>query len=391
MTTMRDVAVLAKVSAKTVSRVFNDDPHVLPETRARVADAMRELGYVPNSLARTFRTGRSPVLGVAVPDIADPFFAVIAKAVEEVAARADMGVVVSSLGYDPQREAGALESLLRRSLSGLVVAPTSQDQGHLGTWAARLPVVFVDRPPRGLTADAFLGDDHEGGRIATEHLISHGHREIAFVGDDPRTSTTGQRLAGYRSALVDAGLEPSGNLVTFGAWGSRGASDSCSRSAPDGATDPSRAEQVVGRLRRAGPPPTALVSADARTTMTLVPALAGSTWAVVGFGDFPMAHMLSPALTVIDQDPATLGHMAAERVIQRLATPGRRFRRRTVTPVRLVERRSCWSPAQSAVLFPSSFPGAGPSASHVQAATPDAHAHRPAAIPVPSLVEEPTP
>jgi LacI family transcriptional regulator len=144
MTTMRDVAARAGVSAKTVSRVFNDDPHVLPETRARVAEALRELGYLPNSLARTFRTGRPPVLGVAVPDLADPFFAVIAKAVEEVATAADMAVVVSSLGYDPAREAGALESLLRRSLSGLVVAPTSADQGHLGTWAARLPVVFVD-------------------------------------------------------------------------------------------------------------------------------------------------------------------------------------------------------------------------------------------------------
>ncbi len=382
---MRDVAALAKVSAKTVSRVFNDDPHVLPETRARVSDAMRELSYVPNSLARTFRTGRSPVLGVAVPDLADPFFAVIAKAVEEVASRADMGVVVSSLGYDPQREAVALESLLRRSLSGLVVAPTSQDQGHLGAWAARLPVVFVDRPPRGLTADAFTGDDHAGGRIATEHLISHGHREIAFVGDDPRMYTTVERLAGYRSALVDAGLEPSSDLVTFGAWDPGSASDS------GDASDLARAEQVVGRLRRAGPPPTALLSADARTTMTLVPALAGSTWAVVGFGDFPMAHMLSPALTVIDQDPANLGRMAAERVIHRLAAPERRFRRRTVTPARLVERRSCWSPAHSAVLFPTSFPGAGTSASRIQAASPDAHDHRPGAIPLPSLAEEPTP
>jgi LacI family transcriptional regulator len=370
MTTMRDVAALAGVSAKTVSRVFNDDPHVLPETRARVAEAMRELGYVPNPLARTFRTGRAPVVGVAVPDLADPFFAVIAKAVEEVATRADLAVLVSSLGYDPRHEAGALDSLLRRSISGLVVAPTSQDHGHLGPWAGRLPIVFVDRPPHGLAADTFTGDDRAGGRIATEHLIAHGHREIAFVGDSPRLSTTAERLAGYRSALVAAGLGASSDLVAFGA------------------SSPGGARQVVGRLRSADPPPTALVSADARTTMTLVPALVGSTWAVVGFGDFPMAHMLSPALTVIDQDPALLGRLAAERVIQRLAAPERRFPGRTVAPIRLVERRSCWAPAAASGLFPASSPGSGTSASQVQAAaSPDPGDRRPPATP--SLAEEP--
>jgi LacI family transcriptional regulator len=370
---MRDVAARARVSAKTVSRVFNDDPHVLPETRARVAAALRELDYLPNPLARSFRTGRAPVLGVAVPDLADPFFAVIAKAVEQVAARADMGVVVTSLGYDARREAGALESLLGRSLSGLVVAPTGQDHRYLEPWAVRLPVVFVDRPPHGLDADAFTGDDHEGARIATRHLLSHGHREIAFVGDSPQMSTTADRLAGYRSALADAGLVPSSELVAFGA------------------SDPRSAEEVVGRLGRAATPPTALLSADARTTMTLVPALAGSAWAVVGFGDFPMAHMLSPALTVVDQDPAALGRRAAERVVARLAAPGRRFRRHTVSPVRLVERRSCWAPAHASALFPCSSPGSETSASQLEAASPDTEDRRPSDTPIPSLAEEPTP
>jgi LacI family transcriptional regulator len=310
---------------------------------------------------------------VAVPDLADPFFAVIAKAVEQVATRSDMAVVVTSLGYEAEREPGALESLLRRSLSGLVVAPTGQDHRYLRPWAARFPVVFVDRPPHGLTADAFTGDDHEGAGTATRHLISHGHRDIAFVGDSPRMSTTADRLSGYRSALVDAGLVPRSELVAFVASDAEGAAE------------------VVGRLGRAATPPTALVSADARTTMTLVPALAGRTWALVGFGDFPMAHMLSPALTVIDQDPATLGRLAAERVLERLRAPERRFRRRTVTPVRLVERRSCWSPEQPSSLFPSSSPGSATSASLIDAVSPDPDERRPPAGPVPPLAEEPMP
>jgi LacI family transcriptional regulator len=338
MTTMREVAARANVSAKTVSRVFNGDPHVLPETRARVTAVLRELDYVPNALATSFRSGRAPVLGVAVPDLADPFFAVLATAVEEVATWAGMGVVVTSLGYEAGREPAALESLLGRSLSGLVVAPTGQDHGYLRPWAARLPVVFVDRPPQRLTADAFTGDDAEGARLATAHLIGHGHRSIAFVGDSPQMSTTTDRLAGHRAALAAAGLAGGDELVAF-------------------ASDAGSAAEVVGRLARAATPPTALVSADARTTMSLVPALTGRSWAVVGFGDFPMAHMLSPALTVIDQDPAALGRLAAERVVARLAAPDRRFRRHTVTPLRLVERRSCWSPADAAPLFPRSCPG----------------------------------
>jgi LacI family transcriptional regulator len=352
---MREVAARARVSAKTVSRVVNNDPHVLPETRTRVTEALRELRYVPNAMARTFRAGGAPVLGVAVPDIADPFFALVAKAVEDVAAAHDMSVVVSSLGCDPEREQGVLESLLRRPLSGLVVAPTSPDQGHLARWTPRLPVVFVDRPPRGLEADTITEDDHEGARMATAHLVAHGHREIAFVGDSPQVPTTAARLAGHRAALADAGLLARDELVAF-------------RDTDSGA--PGR---VVQRLARSSPPPTALFSADARTTMALVPELAGSTWAVVGFGDFPMADMLSPALTVVDQDPAALGRLAAERVLERLGAPEGAPPRRTVLSVRLVERQSCRAEAHAAGLFPFSAPELDTSASRVEPAAARPH------------------
>ena len=104
MATMRQIAAAAGVSAKTVSRVFNDDPHVLPATRERVESIMRELDYVPNSLATAFRSGRPSVIGVAVPDIVDPFFAEIARAVERAARDHDMSTLVTSLGDDRDRE-----------------------------------------------------------------------------------------------------------------------------------------------------------------------------------------------------------------------------------------------------------------------------------------------
>jgi LacI family transcriptional regulator len=213
-----------------------------------------------------------------------------------------------------------------------------------------MPVVFVDRPPRGLEADTITGDDREGARMATAHLIAHGHREVAFVGDSPQVPTTADRLAGHRAALAEAGLVARDELVAF-------------RDVDDSA--PGRLVQL---LARSSPPPTALVSADARTTMALVPQLAGTSWAVVAFGDFPMANMLSPALTVVDQDPAALGRLAAERVVERLGAPGGSPLRRTVLSVRLVERQSCRAEAHTAGLFPFSAPERDTSVSRLGAA-----------------------
>lgn len=323
MATMRDVAALANVSAKTVSRVFNDDPHVLPETRARVEAALRQLSYVPNTLARNFRAGRAPAVGIAVPSLADPFFAAIVDAVDAEAKQHDLSAVVTSLGDVPGREPDLVESLLSRQLGGLILAPISADQRYLAPWLARVPTVFVDRPPSGIQVDSFTEDNEEGGYLATAHLIDHGHRRIAFLGDDPLTTTTAaDRLAGYTRALVEHGIDFEERLVV---------------SHP---SLPSRGSEILVDLMRHGAP-TAVFSSNARTSIALVPAITRSNLAVVGFGDFSMADMLTPSITVIDQDPALLGRLAAQRLIERITHPNRRMRRKTVLPVRLVERDSC--------------------------------------------------
>jgi len=324
MATMRDVAALANVSAKTVSRVFNDDPHVSPETAERVQAALRQLNYVPNTLATTFRAGRAPVIGVAVPDIADPFFGFIAKGADALAAQNNLSVVIASLGEDPDREPGIVESLLRQTLSGLIIAPVSHDHAYLKPWSDRTPLVFVDRPPMRLSADCFIEDDHQGAYTATQHLVQHGHSRIGFIGDDASIPTTRGRLEGYRTALEDSGIDYDDRLVSLGV------------------RDRGGAAEALAILQRLEVTPTALFSSNARVTMSLVPMLQGLGLAVTAFGDFPLADTLSPALTVIDQDPVTLGTLAAQRILDRLERPRRRYRRRTVLPVELVERRSCY-------------------------------------------------
>lgn len=341
MATMRDVALKAGVSVKTVSRVFNEDPHVLPETRSRVEQALTSLNYTPNMLARTFRDGRSPVIGVAVPGIADPFFSAIADGVEQVASQHDMSVLVTSLGEEASREEGVVESLLKRQLGALVMAPSSSDQSYLARWALKLPMVFVDRPPQGLEADCFVEDDFGGAKAATEHLITHGHRCIAFAGNSGLVSTTANRLRGYRAALDQAGLPFVEDLVQMGA------------------TSPAGAQRAAAAMHGLQVRPSAVFSSDAQTTMVLVPALAGRKLAITAFGDFPMAAMLSPALTVIDQDPNALGRLAAERVLHRLANVADEPAQVVTLPVRLIERASCRSPEELVELFPWTAPDGG--------------------------------
>ncbi len=326
MSTMRDVAAMAGVSAKTVSRVLRNDRYVSAEVRARVERAVAELQYVPNALARTFRSGSDNAVGVAVPDISDPFFAALTHGVEAVARARGSAVIVTSLGSDEAGERAGLEALLGRRLAGLIATPISRDQSYLAAWLSRTAVVFVDRPPRGLTADTVIEDDVSGAREATAHLLGHGHRRVAFVGDSLEIATTARRLEGYRAALLAEGIPLEPGLVVL--------------EADAGETS----GELTTRLLSSADPPTAVFSSNARSSLGVVPALQSlgrSDVALVSYGDFPLAAALRPPLTVIDQDPGGVGRVAATRLFERIDRPGRRLEREIVLPVALVLRGSC--------------------------------------------------
>jgi LacI family transcriptional regulator len=326
MATMREVAERAGVSAKTVSRVLHNDRYVSDAVRARVNAAVNELQYVPNMLAVTFRSGRDAAIGVAVPDIADPFFAQIVQAVEVEARARSTAVIVTSLGYDAAYEQAAVAALLQRQVLGLITCPVASDQSYLAPWLQRTPMVFLDRAPARIAADCVIEDDFGGAHLATTHLLHHGHRRIAFVGDSDRAATTMQRLQGYTQALAEAGIALDQEIVYLGE------------------TDSRSLDSTLQDFTRLAEPPSAIFSSNARCTLAVFPALQrleGDGLALVSFGDFPMAASLKPSVTVIDQDPAAVGTFAAERLFLRIAEPTKRLRRRTVLPVALIERASC--------------------------------------------------
>jgi LacI family transcriptional regulator len=332
MTTMRDVALRSGVSTKTVSRVFNDDPYVSDETRERVRQAMRELNYVPNLLARTFRTGRDAAIAIAVPDLSDPFFATLTHAIEQVAHQRRVAVVIASMGYEPEEERTAVEALLHRMVVGAIVTPVSDDQSYLKRWQQKTPIVFLDRSPMSIVADSIVSDDHGGAVTATQHLLDHGHTRLAFIGDTTNVQTTRRRLEAYQSLLFGARLPSSANTVVLG-----------------GTSSAEIAVSFAAFLRESDAP-TALFSSNARCTIGVIEVLQtlGRTdMALVGFGDFPLSNGVRPAISIIDQDPIRLGRTAALRLFQRLDSPNRRLKRQVTLPVELVARGSGEQPPPS--------------------------------------------
>jgi LacI family transcriptional regulator len=324
--TIRDVAALAGVSLKTVSRVINAEAGVSTETGARVTAAIEELGFQRNDLARSLRQGQTTsTIGLVIEDAANPFYSAIVQAVERAASERGHMLITASCEEDPDREHELVQSLLRRRVDALLLVPASRDHAYLARDTAGTPVVFLDRPPTGLEADQVLIDNVGGGRVGAAHLLAQGHERIAFIADRRTLYTTGERLKGYREALEGAGVPVADELVRTGSH------------------DAAQAEAVVAELLAlpATRRPTAVFAGNNRNTVGALRAIARSDVAValVGFDDFELADLVVPAVTVVRHDSHRMGAHAAELAFERLDNrelPPRRI----LVPTELVVRGS---------------------------------------------------
>ncbi|MFE6304608.1 LacI family DNA-binding transcriptional regulator [Nocardiopsis sp. NPDC057823] len=306
--TMRDVAALSGVSIKTVSRVINGVPSVSEELRDRVTRAIARLDFQPNLAASSLRRtdGATRQIALLLEDVANPFSATLSRAVEDAAREHGTLVLAGSLDEDPQRERELVRAATLHRVDGILLVPAGPDHGYLHREIRNgTPVVFADRPPRGLAADAVLSANAEGARRAVLHLADHGHTEIAFLGDGHRISTAVERLAGYRAALAERGLpERPGRAV----WD---------------LSDPRSAAEAVAAMLDSDDPPTALFTAQNLVTIGAIRTLQDrglhGEVAVVGFDDFPMADLLMPRVTVVAQDVAGIGALAVRRLFERIA------------------------------------------------------------------------
>lgn len=326
--TMRQVAALAGVGIKTVSRVINGEPNVSASTTTRVLDAVRALDYRPDIHAGNLRRSghRTRTIGLLVGSVANPFSGTIHRAIEDAAAARGTAVIAASLDDDPQRERGAVDSLLQRRVDGLVLTTIARSQSYLGAEQERgTQLVFVDREPSGILADSVVSDNAHGASIATSHLIEHGHSRIAFLGDNHEIHTARERKRGFLESLGRAGLPTSDAPVI------------------DDLTDEGAAHDAVRGLLGGPNPPTAVFSSQNLLTIGAVRGLRRlglqHDVALVGFDDIALADLLEPAITVVAQDPRHIGELAAERLFARLDGDVQPERTYTV-PTELIVRGS---------------------------------------------------
>ena len=309
--TIEDVAARADVSIATVSRALTNAKVVRPETRRRVLQAVEELGYRPSGPARALARSRTHTLGLIMTDLAQPFYAELTRAVETASRANGYTVVLANGAGDTRREADYLDLLAERRVDGILVASWGITRRHLD-WLASAPVevVLVSCMSSELPLPAILSASREGARMAAEHLLALGHRQLAEVTGPPDSAAAPDRHRGVLDALTHAGLDERQLAVAH-----------C-----DGDFESGR--RATGELLRGAPGPTAvicyndLVAAGALKAARDAGLRVPGDLSVIGFDDVPLARMVEPALTTVAQPVAEMGRWAVERIIAGLAARG---------------------------------------------------------------------
>ncbi|MBF6595373.1 MAG: LacI family DNA-binding transcriptional regulator [Thermaceae bacterium] len=323
MPTIKDVAKLAGVSIATVSNVLSGGRYVSPQLRGTVLSAVRALGYMPNGVAQSLRSRRTQTLGLIVPDITNPFFSGLVKAIERTARTRGYQVLLSSSEENPDLELGLTLSLASRQVDGLIVIPTQDSPEYLRQLG--LPVVLLDRIGGQDGFDRVGVDNIGAARQGTEFLLSQGHRRILLLASTLELSNIRERVEGYRQALQGAHLEYDPQLVV-----------ACGREA----TSIKVALEAVQKHC-----PSALFAATNRLSLVAVQAIRElglgfpREISLLGFDDFEWSTLLEPYLSTVVQPLEALGAAACELLLERLAEP-LRPPQRVLLPCDLAVRQS---------------------------------------------------
>lgn len=300
-------------------------------TRRRVEDAVRDLGYRPSRVARRLRVthGYSDLVGLVIPDLQNPFFADLARGVEDVAERHGYTVLIGNSDESVEKESRYLNAMRAEAVDGIILPPSCEGRSTAIDLArAGVPLVCVDRRLAQARVDTVVVDNVRGAAEATEHLLALGHRRIGYLEGKQGVSTTRERLEGYRSALAAHGLEPDRALVLAG--------DS----------RPESGRRLAQQLLEQPDRPSALLVGNGMMMLGVMEAIHAlglrvpRDVAVVGYDDMPWALALTPALTVVRQPGYELGVRAMELLRQRIREPERSIITVMLQP-ELVVRGSC--------------------------------------------------
>ena len=330
MASLQEVARRAKVSIATVSRVLNKSEKVVPETRAIVEQALRDLEYRPSRVARRLRMkdGRAHLVGLIIPDIQNPFYAEIARGVEDAAYAAEYALLLCNSDESSEKEQFYLDVMRSESVDGVVLPPFDEtDAAVAAIMKTGMPVVCVDRSLSKEKTDLVEVDNYRGAFEAVTHLIERGHKSIGLIEGRIQVSTNRERRRGYLDALAEAGIPVRKELMREG----------------DFRQESGRV--LAGQLLDLKKRPTALFALNNLMTIGALNAIhqrnlkVPTDVAIVGFDDLPFAEALDPPLTVVRQPAYEVGRQAMELLLKRIMEPTRSTVTMRLLP-QLIVRRS---------------------------------------------------
>ena len=327
--TIRDVAKLAEVHPSTVSRVINGDSRISEKTKNKVLLIIKKLGYTPNAIARGLKTKRTYTLGMLIPDITNPFFAELARGVEDAANKNSFNIILCNTDDKLKKERTYLEILREKRVDGLILGTAHiRDKSILELEKKKFPYILISRNVDRLNKNCIIIDDLAGGMMATEYLIKLGHHRIAHISGPLKTRSGLNRLKGYQLALKKYKIEYNDELIGEGDFRIRGG------------------YQVMKRFLKLTKPPTAIFAANDLLALGAMQAIQKKNFyipedfSIIGFNDIELASFVYPSLTTIRQPILEMGNLAVKMLLN-IIIDGEFNQGKILLKPKLIIRESC--------------------------------------------------
>jgi len=307
MSTIREVAKIAGVSVTTVSHVLNQTRFVATETEQRVKRAMLETGYRPNMLARSLRRGETRTLGLIVPDSANPFFAEVARKIEELAFNQQYSVILCNSDGNLEKERRYSEVLFNQQVDGIIFVASGDDTQSVSELIhQKMPVVVMDRILDPIMVDTVISDNFLGGYLATKYLLELGHREIAIIRGPSNLTPSAERVTGYIKAMSEYNIDPPKSFFLVGDFHPRSGFEA--------------GLQLLKETQR----PTAIFACNDLMAIGVIRAICGQGFqvpddiSVIGYDDIELANYTQPALTTYSQPITELAKSVLDLLYNRI-------------------------------------------------------------------------
>jgi len=338
MVTIKDVAERAKVSITTVSHVINKTRYVSDELTERVFQAMEELNYRPNTLARSLRSGRTRTIGLVIPDISNLFFAEISRKIEDKGFEFGYSVILCNTDDDLSKEDSYINVLLEKQVDGIIFISAGGSEANLNKpLDFGIPVVVADRDVSGARSDVVLLDNRKGGYDAVKYLIEMNHRRIGCISGPSKVTPSAQRLEGYKEALLDQSISIDNSLIEPGDFRFESG------------------EQAMRKLLSLGDPPTAVFACNDMMALGAMRAINDfrkkipGDISIIGFDNIPISKSVYPALTTMAQPIKEMADLVVELLIERIkfqqiqkrTKEGEPEYQRIILKADLIQRESC--------------------------------------------------